>query len=250
MNIFRNKMPRRLTALFALVLAFALTACQTAADTPTATPAPTAAPEATPTPAPETTSTPSAVESASPTPETSPEITPDTSDAENDDISVEIETMYPLLTAHMLAILNGGTFDSADPTYFWQTMSFAIDGCGLEFYSAETVGNALMLSRGVVEEIASGLFEDAGDLPEIPEALSGEIQYDADADAYAHPLGGGGYSIAVRSCTEDGDTCRLEADLIADATGQPAASFTAVLVPNTRAGNSLFTYAIRSVTQS
>ena len=140
--------------------------------------------------------------------------------------------MYPLLEAHMLAILNGGRFDAADPAYFWQTVSFAIDGCGLEFYSAETVGNALVLSRGVVEEIASGLFESASDLPEIPDALAG-----------------GGYSVSVLNAAEENGVLRLTLDLVSDADGAAVASFTAELVENTRAGNSLFTYAVRSIEQ-
>ena len=183
-------------AACAAALALLLAACGSPAGeaAPTASPAPTAAPEATPAPepteAPESAASPAASES--PAPSEAPE-----SGGEGASLSVEAETMYPLLEAHMLAILNGGRFDAADPAYFWQTVSFAIDGCGLEFYSAETVGNALVLSRGVVEEIASGLFESASDLPEIPDALAGEIEYDSDADAYAHPLGGGGYSVSV-----------------------------------------------------
>ena len=171
-------------AACAAALALLLAACGSPAEeaAPTASPAPTAAPEATPAPepteAPESAASPAASES--PAPSEAPE-----SGGEGASLSVEAEAMYPLLEAHMLAILNGGRFDASDPAYFWQTVSFAIDGCGLELYSAETVGNALVLSRGVVEEIASGLFESAGDLPEIPDALAGEIEYDSDADAYA-----------------------------------------------------------------
>ncbi len=237
--------------LCALVLVLCLTACQAgqSASAPQATPEPTAAPEATPTPAPEATPTPQASESPAPgtASDTESHAQSGAQGAEAGAVSVEVEAMYPLLQAHMLAILNGGTFDVENPAYFWQTVSFAIDGCGLDFYSAETVGNALMLSRGVVEEIASGLFETAGDLPEIPESLSGEIQYDADADAYSRPLSGGGYSVAVRDSTAQDDTLKLKADLISEANGQAVASFTAVLVPNTREGNSLLTYSIRSI---
>lgn len=171
-------------------------------------------------------------------------------ETENTEISVEVQTMYPLIEAHMLALLNGGAFDRDDPVYFWQTVAFAIDGCGLEFYSAETVGNALLLSRGVIEEIASGLFESGGDtLPEIPETLGGELQYDAESDAYAHPLGGGGYDIAVSGMTNHADgSLTLAASLTAGDT--TVADFTVELVENTREGNSLFTYSIRSIQQT
>ena len=73
--------------------------------------------------------------------------------------------------------MNGMAFDANDPVYFWQTAAFAVDNCGMTFYSAETTGSALVLSRGVMEEIVSGLFESAAneDLPDIPDSLSGEI---------------------------------------------------------------------------
>ena len=128
-------------AACAAALALLLAACGSPAEeaAPTASPAPTAAPEATPAPepteAPESAASPAASES--PAPSEAPE-----SGGKGASLSVEAEAMYPLLEAHMLAILNGGRFDAADPAYFWQTVSFAIDGCGLEFYSAETVGNA------------------------------------------------------------------------------------------------------------
>ena len=240
-------------AACAAALALLLAACGSPAGqaVPTASPTPTAAPEATP--APEPTETPESTASPAASESPAPSETPESSGENGGDgaaLSVEVEAMYPLLEAHMLAILNGGRFDAADPAYFWQTVSFAIDGCGLEFYSAETVGNALVLSRGVVEEIASGLFESAGDLPEIPAALAGEIEYDGDADAYAHPLGGGGYSVSVLGAAEENGVLRLTLDLVSDADGAAAASFTAELVENTRAGNSLFTYAVRSIEQS
>ncbi len=175
-------MTKKLQPLAAVLCAAALTvsivACGSAPaesePAPTSSPTPTAAPEITPTPEP--TASPAVDPTAAPT---------EVPEALTEDIPVEIQTMYPLIEAHMLAQLNGGAFDANDPAYFWQTVCFAIDGCGLEFYSAETVGNALVLSRGVVEEIASGLFENGGVLPEIPETLSGELQYDAEADAYA-----------------------------------------------------------------
>ena len=105
--------------------------------------------------------------------------------------------MAPLLEAHILAQMNGMAFDANDPVYFWQTAAFAVDNCGMTFYSAETTGSALVLSRGVMEEIVSGLFESAAneDLPDIPDSLSGEISYDADSDTYARPISGGGFSV-------------------------------------------------------
>ncbi|MGN0479764.1 MAG: hypothetical protein ACI4GO_10055 [Hominenteromicrobium sp.] len=236
-------MTKKLRALAAVlcaaVLTFSAAACGSAPaeNEPTPTATPTAAPETTPTP--ETTAPPSAEPSAAPTE------TPD--ETEESVIPVEVQAMYPLIEAHMLAQLNGGAFSADDPAYFWQTVCFAIDGCGLEFYSAETVGNALVLSRGVIEEIASGLFEGGGDaLPDIPESLGGELQYDAESDAYAHPLGGGGYALSVRGMIDSDDgPLMLMVSLTAGDT--VVADFTAELVENTRAGNSLFTYSIRSV---
>ena len=238
-----REMTKKLQPLAAVLCAAALTvsivACGSAPaesePAPTSSPTPTAAPEITPTLEP--TASPAVDPTAAPT---------EVPEAQAEDIPVELQPMYPLIEAHMLAQLNGGAFDAHDPAYFWQTVCFAIDGCGLEFYSAETVGNALVLSRGVVEEIASGLFENGGVLPEIPETLSGELQYDAEADAYAHPLGGGGYGIAVRGIidSEDG-SLMLMVSLTAGDTD--VADFSAEIVENTRAGNSLITYSIRSV---
>ena len=198
---------------------------------------PTASPTAAPTAAP--TATPTAAPTAEPTPEPKPI-----------EVTVEVESMYPLLQAHVLAQLNGGTFSADDPTYFWQTVSFAMDHCGMDFYSAETVGSALMLSRGVIEEIASGLFEGGGEvLLEIPAALEGEIQYDTEADAFAHPLGEGNFSIAPVSLTESEDgVLTLTAQFFSGSDAENAiTSFTAELVPNARTGNSLFTLSVRSL---
>ena len=50
--------------------------------------------------------------------------------------------MAPLLEAHILAQMNGMAFDANDPVYFWQTAAFAVDNCGMTFYSAETTGSA------------------------------------------------------------------------------------------------------------
>lgn len=207
-----------------------------------ASPVPTASPAAQPTAEPESTLTPEPTASPTAEPTEAPEINPE-------EIPVEVQSMYPLIEAHMLAQLNGCTYDADDPAYFWQTVSFAIDGCGLNFYSAETVGNALLLSRGVIEEIASGLFENAGALPEIPESLAGTLQYDTESDSYAHPLGEGGYGIAVHDMTNSADgPLVLTASLTAG--GTAVADFTVELVENTRAGNSLFTYSIRSIQQA
>ena len=231
--------PQRAAAiLLCAALLLSTAACSNApnrgAASPTVTAEPTLTAEATPTASP----------TAAPTPE--PTAAPE---SEPESLSAELEAMLPLIQAHMLAQLNGMAFDASDPLYFWQTVCFAVDGCGLDFYSAETVGNALLLSRGVIEEIASGLFENGGDaLPAIPEVLSGELQYDAEADAYAHPLGGGGYGIAVREVLDDGDgNPILTADLTAG--GTTVAAFRVELTENTRAGNSLFTYSIRAITQ-
>lgn len=57
--------------------------------------------------------------------------------------------MAPLLEAHILAQMNGMAFDANDPVYFWQTAAFAVDNCGMTFYSAETHRQrAGTLSRG------------------------------------------------------------------------------------------------------
>ena len=163
------------------------------------------------------------------------------------EITVEVEAMYPLLEAHVLAQLNGIPFNAEDPVYFWQTVAFAIDSCGMDFYTSETVGSALVLSRGVIEEIASGLFLDGGRaLLEIPEQLMSEIQYDSEADAFAHPLSEGGFTVSPTALVlnEDG-SYTLTAELLAGDTAVSA--FTATLAENTRSGNSLFTLAVKEI---
>ena len=160
--------------------------------------------------------------------------------------------MAPLLEAHILAQMNGMAFDANDPVYFWQTVAFAVDNCGMTFYSAETTGSALVLSRGVIEEIVSGLFESAAneDLPDIPDSLSGEISYDADSDTYARPISGGGFSVDIQGCVKSGDVYTVTAALIRDENeAEPQAIFTAELVPNPREDNTVFIYSIRTVKQ-
>ena len=153
---------------------------------------------------------------------------------------------------NILAQMNGMAFDANDPVYFWQTAAFAVDNCGMTFYSAETTGSALVLSRGVMEEIVSGLFESAAneDLPDIPDSLSGEISYDADSDTYARPISGGGFSVDIQDCVKSGDVYTVTAALIRDENNaEPQAIFTAELVPNPREDNTVFTYSIRTVKQ-
>lgn len=160
--------------------------------------------------------------------------------------------MAPLLEAHILAQMNGMAFDANDPVYFWQTAAFAVDNCGMTFYSAETTGSALVLSRGVMEEIVSGLFESAAkeDLPDVPDSLSGEISYDADSDTYARPISGGGFSVDIQDCVKSGDVYTVTAALIRDENeAEPQAIFTAELVPNPREDNTVFIYSIRTVKQ-
>lgn len=242
----KNISIRRSAAFFCALLLLFTAGCAQAPNTSESSAIPTADPlaqsilyTAVPTPTASPTAKPTSEPTAEPTvvPETDPEIT------------VEVETMYPLLKAHVLAQLNGGSFDGSSPEYFWQTVAFAIDGCGLDFYTSETVGNALTLSRGVIEEIASGLFENGGTvLPEIPESLSGEIQYDKEADAFAHPLSEGSFIVVPTFLNENKDgSLTLTADFFAGDSDTAAASFTAVLVPNARSGNSLFTLSVRSV---
>ena len=207
--------------------------------------APAAESSADPTSAP--TASPTAAPTTEPTAEPTPEPTPAPQTAE---LTGEVEAMYPLLQAHVLAQLNGGTFHADDPQYFWQTVAFAIDGCGMDFYTAETVGSALVLSRGVIEEIASGLFENGGAvLLEIPESLTGDIQYDTEADAFAHPLNESGFTVSPEALLQHEDgTLTLTAALLTGEDGTQVAAFTAVLVQNARSGNSLFTLSVRSLT--
>ena len=118
--------------------------------------------------------------------------------------------------------------------------------------AAETTGSALVLSRGVIEEIVSGLFESAAneDLPDIPDSLSGEISYDADSDTYARPISGGGFSADIQDCVKSGDVYTVTAALIRDENeAEPQAIFTAELVPNPREDNTVFIYSIRTVKQ-
>ena len=224
-----------LASVLSAALALSAAACGTAENTQSVSSA--AASEhiaETPTPSPEATTT------ASPTAEPTVKST------------AEIEAMAPLLEAHILAQMNGMAFDANDPVYFWQTAAFAVDNCGMTFYSAETTGSALVLSRGVMEEIVSGLFESAAneDLPDIPDSLSGEISYDADSDTYARPISGGGFSVDIQDCVKSGDVYTVTAALIRDENeSEPQAIFTAELVPNPREDNTVFIYSIRTVKQ-
>ena len=91
----------------------------------------------TPTPSPEATAT--ASPTAEPTVKSTASPAPESNEvSENAEITAELEAMAPLLEAHILAQMNGMAFDANDPVYFWQTAAFAVDNCGMTFYSAET----------------------------------------------------------------------------------------------------------------
>ena len=235
-----------LASVLSAALALSAAACGTAENTQSVSSAAASEHVAeTPTPSPEATAEPTVKSTASPAPESN-EV------SENAEITAEIEALAPLLEAHILAQMNGMAFDANDPVYFWQTAAFAVDNCGMTFYSAETTGSALVLSRGVMEEIVSGLFESAAneDLPDIPDSLSGEISYDADSDTYARPISGGGFSVDIQDCVKSGDVYTVTAALIRDENeAEPQAIFTAELVPNPREDNTVFIYSIRTVKQ-
>lgn len=169
-----------LASVFSAALALSAAACGTAENTQSVCSAAASEHVAeTPTPSPEATAT--ASPTAEPTVKSTASPAPESNEvSENAEITAELEAMAPLLEAHILAQMNGMAFDANDPVYFWQTAAFAVDNCGMTFYSAETTGSALVLSRGVIEEIVSGLFESAAneDLPDIPDSLSGEISYE------------------------------------------------------------------------
>lgn len=244
---------RRLAALLLAILLCCTAGCASAADDPASESSaiPTAPPEAYsilyPVEIyPEEES--SAPPTAEPTPDPTEAPTPEPA-AEPAEITEEITAMYPLLEAHTLALLNGNTYDPEDPFYFWQTIIFAMDTCGMDFYTAETMGSALVLSRGVIEEMASGLFEGAGEaLLEIPDELSDMIQYDQSADAFSCALNEGYFRIEPQTWTQTEEEFELTAAFYIGEDPEAAANLSAVLVPNTRAGNSLFTYTIRSIT--
>lgn len=241
-----------LASVLSAALALSAAACGTAENTQSVSSAAASEHAAeTPTPSPEATAT--ASPTAEPTVKSTASPAPKSNEvSENAEITAEIEAMAPLLEAHILAQMNGMAFDANDPVYFWQTAAFAVDNCGMTFYSAETTGSALVLSRGVMEEIVSGLFESAAneDLPDIPDSLSGEISYDADSDTYARPISGGGFSVDIQDCVKSGDVYTVTAALIRDENNaEPQAIFTAELVPNPREDNTVFTYSIRTVKQ-
>lgn len=241
-----------LASVLSAALALSAAACGTAENTQSVSSAAASEHVAeTPTPSPEATAT--ASPTAEPTVKSTASPAPESNEvSENAEITAELEAMAPLLEAHILAQMNGMAFDANDPVYFWQTAAFAVDNCGMAFYSAETTGSALVLSRGVMEEIVSGLFESAAneDLPDIPDSLSGEISYDADSDTYARPISGGGFSVDIQDCVKSGDVYTVTAALIRDENeAEPQAIFTAELVPNSREDNTVFTYSIRTVKQ-
>ena len=213
-----------LASVFSAALALSAAACGTAENTQSVCSAAASEHVAeTPTPSPEATAT------ASPTAEPTVK-----------------STASPAPESHEVSE------NANDPVYFWQTAAFAVDNCGMTFYSAETTGSALVLSRGVIEEIVSGLFESAAneDLPDIPDSLSGEISYDADSDTYARPISGGGFSADIQDCVKSGDVYTVTAALIRDENeAEPQAIFTAELVPNPREDNTVFIYSIRTVKQ-
>ena len=140
-----------LASVLSAALALSAAACGTAEHTQSMSSAAASEHVAeTPTPSPEATAT--ASPTAEPTVKSTASPAPESNEvSENAEITAEIEAMAPLLEAHILAQMNGMAFDANDPVYFWQTAAFAVDNCGMTFYSAETTGSALVLSRGVMD---------------------------------------------------------------------------------------------------
>ena len=126
-----------LASVLSAALALSAAACGTAENTQSVCSAAASEHVAeTPTPSPEATAT--ASPTAEPTVKSTASPAPESNEvSENAEITAELEAMAPLLEAHILAQMNGMAFDANDPVYFWQTAAFAVDNCGMTFYSAE-----------------------------------------------------------------------------------------------------------------
>lgn len=205
-------------------------------------PAETALPSASPSPSPSPTPSPSP--SPSPTPSASPE--PTEAPGEPMEIGADLTAMEPLLEARALLLLNGE--DPQTSAGFWHAASFAMDRCGGWFVGGEAVGSALTLPASVLEEIGSGLLEGFSALPQIPDAVAGDVVYDPETDSYTHQSTDSEMPLEIREAAQNADgSVRLSCALAPTGAESDPYRFTFVLAANPRAENTVFVYTVRSV---
>lgn len=153
-------------------------------------------------------------------------------DAVNGEVPEAVTAMSPLIQAHATALVDGMTFDSEDPAYYWWAIKYAVDLCGENHPLAEKMEGGVKLPRQAVQEFAAALFADYSDLLPIPEDMAELIQYDADYDAYIFALGGGGYGLELGKYSMENGDPTLEVSLVSGADGSVSGTWKAIMVHN------------------
>lgn len=124
-----------------------------------------------------------------------------------------------------------------DPEFFWTALYYFAGAYSNGHEGVEMLSDTYQLKvpTSVMEEYAIALFSDYNGLPDLPEALQGNISYDAEADAYLLYEGDVGLCetrLSNIESTEDGYT--LTAELWGtDEEGALIAAFDVTLVRNT-----------------
>lgn len=184
--------------------------------------------------------------------------------AETEDVELDVENLSEEQN-NMLAVMdslnmcmkeNDYSYDSSDPEFVWSALFYTIG-------NYPNVGNRdnsdLMEENGetgirkvyykLVQEYATGLFEDYSELPDLPE--EGIVQQDTDADYYDFQMGDRGISYGrIASWTEHADGTNTVVTELVDAEDDSViTAYRYVLVPNSYADgvtDPMFTYTVRS----
>ena len=185
--------------------------------------------------------------------------------AETEDVELDVENLSEEQN-NMLAVMdslnmcmkeNDYSYDSSNPEFVWSALFYTIG-------NYPNVGNRdnsdLMEENGetgirkvyykLVQEYATGLFEDYSELPDLPE--EGIVQQDTDADYYDFQMGDRGISYGrIASWTEHADGTNTVVTELVDAEDDSViTAYRYVLVHNSYADgvtDPMFTYTVRSV---
>ena len=157
---------------------------------------------------------------------------------------------------NMCMVENDYSFDAADPQFFWSALFYTIgnyhdlrDNEGDGMITCDYESGYMKVFYRLVQEYASGIFEEYEDLPEIPEGCP--VTLDEDTEYYDFMMGDRGMSYGkIVSWTEYEDGTNLvETQLLDPSDETIIADYQYVLVENSYAEgitDPMFTYTVRS----
>lgn len=174
-----------------------------------------------------------------------------------EDLTTEQQNMLAVMDSlNMCMVENEWEYEPENPDFFWSALTYTI-GNYSNLRDNETSG-LITIEDGVmkvyyrlVQEYATGLFEDYSDLLEIP-AGNTMVALDADNEYYDFNMGDRGLSYGkIVSWVDNGDgTSTVETQLLGAEDDSVIADYIYTLVANPYADgieDPLFVYTIRSV---